>query len=66
MYSVLQAENNDHAPDGGLPLKAHCIQDINQMIISGAESTHTDLIGTIMILKASAVNQPRIGSFRLT
>jgi hypothetical protein len=66
MYSVLQAENYDHPPDSGLSLKAHCIQDINQMIISGAESTHTDLIGTIMILKATAVSRLRIECFRLT
>jgi len=65
MYSVLQAENNDHAPDSGLPLKAHCIQYINQMIISGAESTYTDLIGMIIILKESAVSRLRIESFRL-
>jgi hypothetical protein len=56
MYSIIQAETKDHAPENGLALKAKSIQETIQMITSGAGSTHTDLIGTIMILKGIAVS----------
>lgn len=56
MYSIMQAEDHDRAPESGLALKIKSIQHISNAISLGNESTYIPLIGAIMMLKAIAVS----------